>query len=173
MNALTIRMTINGQDYAGPVDVSMTLLEYLREDCGLTGVKCGCENGECGACTVLVNGRPVRSCLILAVEADGASVITVEGLASVDTAAAASASAAAVSLHPVQQSLVQTGAVQCGFCIPGVTLAATALLERHPTPDKEQVLEALGGHLCRCAGYEAISDAVFIAADTLSGLSRS
>jgi carbon-monoxide dehydrogenase small subunit len=155
MKAQPMRVTINGQVYEGLVDVSLTLLQYLRDECGLTGTKCGCENGECGACTVVLDGRPVRSCLVLAIEADGSKIVTVEGIAQID------------ELHPLQKSLVATGAVQCGFCIPGVLMAGTALLERTPSPTKEQVYEALGGHLCRCAGYGAMSDAVLVAADAL------
>jgi aerobic-type carbon monoxide dehydrogenase small subunit (CoxS/CutS family) len=155
MSRIPTNITINGYVYEDYVDASMTLLHYIREVCGLTGTKCGCENGECGACTVIVDGKPVRSCLILAVEAHGSTIITVEGLAKGD------------DLHPLQQTLVDSSAVQCGYCIPGVLMGGTALLERHPDPTEEQILEALGGHLCRCAGYEAMSDAVKLAAEAV------
>lgn len=155
MNRMLTRMTINGVVYENEVDASMTLLHYIREECGLVAAKGGCENGECGACTVLMDGRPVRSCIILAVEANGADITTAEGLANGD------------KLHPLQLSLVDAGAVQCGFCIPGVLMAGTHLLNRTSSPTKEEVYEALGGHLCRCAGYNAMSDAVRIAADAI------
>jgi carbon-monoxide dehydrogenase small subunit len=151
MNRTPVTIEVNGVTHADLVDVSQTLLQYVRDELGLTGTKCGCENGECGACTVLMDGRPVRSCLILAAEADGARIQTVEGLATNG------------ELHPLQQSLMDAFAVQCGFCIPGVLMAGTALLEREPHPTESQVMEALGGHLCRCAGYGAMSEAVMIA----------
>ena len=142
-----IHMTINGREYAADVSVSMTLLQFIRDAAGLTGTKSGCENGECGACTVILNGRPVRSCIILAVEADGSDILTVEGLAG-------------SVLHPLQRAFIEHGAVQCGFCIPGMLMASKALLEENPLPTEEQVSTALGGHICRCGGYRAISAAV-------------
>ncbi|MGI5999093.1 MAG: (2Fe-2S)-binding protein, partial [Lutispora sp.] len=116
-----------------------------------TGTKSGCENGECGACTVIMNGNPVRSCIILAVEADGAEIITVEGLGEKD------------KLHPLQQSFIETGAAQCGFCTPGMLMAGKALLDKKKNPSNEDITEALGGHLCRCTGYKSISKAVEVA----------
>lgn len=148
MNKASISIRINGAEYSKEVPSSMTLLKFIREEAGLTGTKTGCENGECGACTVLLDGAPVRSCIILAVEADGAEVTTVEGLADGE------------KLHPLQQAFIDHGAVQCGFCIPGMLMGAKALLERHPQPTEEQIVEALGGHLCRCGGYRAMSQAV-------------
>jgi carbon-monoxide dehydrogenase small subunit len=158
MNTIAVGIKVNGQTHEAYVEASTTLLQYIREECGLTGTKCGCENGECGACAVLIDGRPVRSCLILAVEVGDAEITTVEGLAQDGR------------LHPFQQGLVDTGAVQCGFCIPGVAIAGAALLKRHPSPTEGQVIEALGGHLCRCAGYEAMSEAAAVAAKRIRGL---
>lgn len=149
-------MQVNGLRIETEVDPAQTLLQFIREDLGLTGTKSGCENGECGACTVLMDGKPVRSCIILAVEADGAEIITVEGLAGEE------------KLHPVQQAFIDHSAVQCGFCIPGVLVASKALLDRHPNPSEEDVLEALGGHLCRCGGYKAMSEAVKTAAGAMA-----
>jgi carbon-monoxide dehydrogenase small subunit len=149
-------MRINGMRIDAQVDPAQTLLQFIREEVGLTGTKSGCENGECGACAVLMDNKVVRSCIILAAEADGAEIVTVEGLAGND------------SLHPVQQAFIDHSAVQCGFCIPGVLVASKALLERNPFPSEKDVMEALGGHLCRCGGYRAMSDAVHTAAHTLA-----
>jgi len=150
---MNITMTINGLPYSAQADAGLTLLQFIRETAGLTGTKSGCENGECGACTVLMDGRPVRSCIILAVEADGAEIVTVEGIAADGV------------LHPLQQAFIDHSAVQCGFCIPGMLVASKALLDRHAQPTEEQILEALGGHLCRCGGYQAMSAAVQAAAN--------
>lgn len=148
MNRQALCLMVNGTPYERSVEPSITLLQFLRDELGLTGTKCGCGNGECGACTVLLDGRPVRSCIILAVEAQGAEIVTVEGLA-VNGAP-----------HRLQRAFAESGAVQCGFCIPGVLMGAKALLDRHPEPSAAQVEEALGGHLCRCAGYHTMSKAV-------------
>lgn len=147
----SIKVNINGQLYLEEVETSMTLLQFIRDKVGLTGTKSGCENGECGACTVIMNGTPVRSCIILAVEADGAEIITVEGLGEKD------------KLHPLQQSFIETGAAQCGFCTPGMLMAGKALLDKKKNPSNEDITEALGGHLCRCTGYKSISKAVEVA----------
>jgi len=156
MKKLLLTMTVNGD----PVDVAVTpnttLLEVLRNDLGLTGVKEGCSEGACGACTVLMDGRPIRSCLTLAAEAEGAEILTVEGVA------------AAGNLHPVQQAFVDYGAVQCGFCTPGMVLASKALLERDPSPSDDDIKTALAGNFCRCTGYAKILQAVRAAADSLS-----
>jgi aerobic-type carbon monoxide dehydrogenase small subunit (CoxS/CutS family) len=141
-------VTVNGRMIAAEVESHRTLLEFLRDGLDLTGPKEGCGDGECGACTVLMNGEPVRPCLILAVEAHDADILTIEGLA------------AGEELHPLQQAFVDEGAVQCGFCTPGLILAAKALLDRHPHPTQEQIREAVGGHLCRCTGYETIFRAI-------------
>lgn len=152
MSRVSVSMKVNGERICAEVDPAQTLLHFLRDELGLTGTKSGCENGECGACAVLMDGKPVRSCIILAAEADGADIFTVEGLATDE------------ALHPLQQAFVEHGAVQCGFCTAGVLVASKALLERHPDPSEEEVIEALGGHLCRCGGYRAMSEAVQTAA---------
>lgn len=148
----TIEVTVNGRVHVLDVAVHHTLLEVLREDVDLTGTKECCVVGECGACTVLIDGRSVNSCLMLAVEADGSTVTTVEGLA-IDGA-----------LSPLQDAFLAEGAAQCGFCIPGQLLSAQALLAEVPDPSTEQIQEALAGNLCRCAGYEQIFAAVHAAA---------
>lgn len=154
----TISLTINGRASELDVAVHHTLLEVLREAVDLTGTKECCVVGECGACTVLVDGRSVNSCLMLAVEADGAQVLTVEGLASDG------------ELAPLQEAFLDQGAAQCGFCIPGQLMSATALLDRIDEPTDGQIQEALAGNLCRCAGYEQIFAAVRQAARTRRGL---
>jgi carbon-monoxide dehydrogenase small subunit len=145
---LTIELTVNGRPRELEVAVHHTLLEVLRDEISLTGTKECCVVGECGACTVLVDGRSVNSCLMLAVEADGSDVLTVEGLADDG------------GLAPLQQAFLDQSAAQCGFCIPGQLMSATALLERVDEPTDEDIQEALAGNLCRCAGYEQIFAAV-------------
>jgi len=149
---LTISLTINGRARELDVAVNHTLLEVLRDEVALTGTKECCVVGECGACTVLVDGRSVNSCLMLAVEADGADVLTVEGLA------------VEGELDPLQEAFLDNSAAQCGFCIPGQLMSATALLDQIDDPSDEQIQEALAGNLCRCAGYEQIFKAVHQAA---------
>ncbi len=149
----SITVTVNGAQERLDIPSNMTLLQMLREKLALTGTKNGCEAGECGACTVLLDGEPVNSCMMLAVEADGREVTTVEGLAP------------AGKLSPLQEAFVQHNAVQCGFCTPGMLISATALLQRHPHPADEQIKEALVGNLCRCTGYVRIIQAVKTAAD--------
>lgn len=144
----TVTITLNGQEQQLLVPSHMTLLHALREKLGLTGTKNGCEAGECGACTVLVDGEPVNSCLVLAVEMDGREITTVEGLA-LDG-----------QLTPLQQAFADLNAVQCGYCTPGILMAATALLRRNPHPTQEDIQSALVGNLCRCTGYQRIIDAV-------------
>jgi len=148
-----IQVTVNGRRRVLDVAVHHSLLDVLRDDLGLTGTKECCLVGECGACTVIVDGRPVDSCLVLAVEADGAEITTVEGLA------------AEGRLSPLQQAFLDTGAVQCGFCIPGQLMSATALLAENPHPTVPEVQEGLAGNLCRCAGYLQITEAVLAAAE--------
>ncbi|MBM4459871.1 MAG: (2Fe-2S)-binding protein [Chloroflexi bacterium] len=148
----TISFTVNGELYTIPVASHHTLLQVLREQLTLTGVKNGCEAGECGACVVLVDGEPVNSCLVLAPEVDGAAIITVEGLAHDD------------QLDPLQEAFIAAGATQCGFCTPGILINARALLNRNPDPTETQIREALVGNLCRCTGYIRIIDAIKIAA---------
>ena len=151
-----IELTVNGEDRSVEVEVHHTLLDALRDELALTGTKECCLVGECGACTVLVDGRSVDSCLVLAVEVDGATVTTVEGLATGDR------------LHPIQQAFLETGAAQCGFCIPGQLISAAALLAASPHPTRAEVEEGLAGNLCRCAGYEQIMEAVLAAAEVAS-----
>jgi carbon-monoxide dehydrogenase small subunit len=154
----TITVTVNGEREHIGVGSNMTLLQMLREKLALTGTKNGCEAGECGACTVLVNGEPVNSCMMLAVEADGCEVLTVEGLAP------------SGQLSPLQQAFVEHNAVQCGFCTPGMLMSAHALLQRSPDPTEEQIKQALVGNLCRCTGYVRIIRAVRSAADDTLGI---
>jgi carbon-monoxide dehydrogenase small subunit len=149
---VTISLRVNGRDRTASVAAHHTLLDVLRDDLGLTGTKECCLVGECGACTVLVDGTSVDSCLMLGVEADGRTVTTVEGLAHGGT------------LSPLQQAFLDTGAAQCGFCIPGQLVAAQALLAETPHPTRAEVEEGLAGNLCRCAGYEQIIEAVLLAA---------
>ena len=150
--ARSIELTVNGRARSIQVAPHHTLLDVLRDDLGLTGTKECCLVGECGACTVLIDDVSVDSCLVLAVEADRTSVTTVEGLATADR------------LHPLQQAFLDTGAVQCGFCIPGQLIAARALLDHTPHPSRAEIEEGLAGNLCRCAGYEQIIEAVAAAA---------
>lgn len=144
----TITLIINGQTEELLVPSNMTLLHALRDQLGMTGTKNGCEAGECGACTVLVDGEPVNSCLVLAVELDGREITTIEGLSSNG------------KLTPLQQAFADLNAVQCGYCTPGMLMAATALLRRNPEPTGEDIQKALVGNLCRCTGYQRIIDAI-------------
>jgi len=144
----TITLIINGETEELLVPSNMTLLHLLRDQMGITGTKNGCEAGECGACTVLVDGEPVNSCLSLAVELDGREITTIEGLSNNG------------KLTPLQQAFVDLNAVQCGYCTPGMLLAATALLRRNPKPTEEDIQKAMVGNLCRCTGYQRIIDAI-------------
>ena len=144
----TITLIINGQTEELLVPSNMTLLHVLRDQLGLTGTKNGCEAGECGACTILVDGEPVNSCLALAVELDGREITTIEGLSNNG------------KLTPLQQAFVDLNAVQCGYCTPGMLMAATALLRRNPKPTQEDIQKAMVGNLCRCTGYQRIIDAI-------------
>jgi len=152
-----IRMNVNGLDREVEVEPRLTLADCLRGPLALTGTHVGCEQGACGACTVLLDGRAVRSCLLLAVQADGAHVTTVEGLAE------------AGSLHPIQDAFVEEHGLQCGFCTPGILMTVQELLARNPDPDDEEIRDALGGHLCRCTGYQSILRSVARAAAVLRG----
>lgn len=158
MPRITVSMTVNGVPYEVDVKPNQTLVHLLREDLGLLGTKCGCEEGECGACTVIMNGRSVTSCLVPAVQADGADILTIEGLSEGE------------ELHPIQEAYVEAGAIQCGFCTPGFVLSTLALLRRHPYPTEEQIREGLAGNLCRCTGYQKIFDAVHLAAEKMARL---
>jgi carbon-monoxide dehydrogenase small subunit len=144
----TITLVVNGQTEELLVPSNMTLLHALRDHLGMTGTKNGCEAGECGACTVLVDGEPVNSCLVLAVELNGREITTIEGLSSNG------------KLTPLQQAFADLNAVQCGYCTPGMLMAATALLKRNPKPTEEDIQKAMIGNLCRCTGYQRIIDAI-------------
>ena len=148
LERVELNLTVNGESASLEVPPHATLLDVLRETLELTGTKYGCGEGECGACSVLLDGKVVNSCLVLAPECEGATVITIEGLASDGV------------LHPIQQAFVDHGAVQCGFCTPGMIMAAYALLQENPSPTEEQVKRGLEGNLCRCTGYRKIVDAV-------------
>lgn len=152
MERVPITVTVNGRRISAVVEPRMTLADFLREELGLTGTKLGCEHGVCGSCTVLWDGAAVRSCLVLAAQADGAKITTIEGLATDGT------------LHPVQQAFWEAHALQCGFCTPGMVLTAVALLAENPNPSEEEIREALSGNLCRCTGYQNIVRAVQLAA---------
>jgi len=149
---VTIDVTVNGIQYRRDVEPRLLLSDFLRQDLGLTGTHVGCEHGVCGACTVLLDGEPVRSCLMLAVQADGAALTTVEGLAP-----------APDQLHPLQTAFRQAHALQCGFCTPGILMTLVAFLRDRPSPSEAEIRDALGGHLCRCTGYQNIVDAVKLA----------
>lgn len=143
-----IRVTVNGSTEVLDVPSNMTLLQLLRDKLGLTGTKNGCSAGECGACTIIMNGVPVNSCMVLAAECEGAEILTIEGLARDDR------------LDPIQQALIDQGGVQCGFCTPGLVLSIRALLDRSPMPAESEIREALAGNLCRCTGYLRVFEAV-------------
>jgi aerobic carbon-monoxide dehydrogenase small subunit len=152
-----LRATINGRKVNVPVSPNETLAEFLRTRLGLAGTKEGCDTGDCGACTVILNGKAVNSCLVLAVETEGGHVTTIEGLSSDG------------QLHPLQQAFIDTGSVQCGFCTPGMIMGAKALLDENPNPSQEEICLGLAGNLCRCTGYVSIIQAVTAAAKQLRG----
>jgi carbon-monoxide dehydrogenase small subunit len=152
-----INVTINHQPYQGEVESRKLLSDFIREDLGLTGTHVGCEHGVCGACTVLLNGEPVRSCLMFAVQANGAELKTVEGLAP-----------SATELHPLQEKFWELHGLQCGFCTPGILLTAQALLKEIPDPTEEDIKEWISGHLCRCTGYQNIITAIQAAASRMN-----
>ncbi len=151
---MKIRFSLNGSATQVEVPADRRVVDLLREDLGLTGTKEGCGAGECGACTILVDGESRLSCLMLAAQLQGRSITTIEGLARAEDG----------SLHPVQETFIERGAIQCGFCTPGMVLAAIDLLERNPNPDREEIRRGLSGNLCRCTGYVKIVDAVAAAA---------
>jgi carbon-monoxide dehydrogenase small subunit len=146
---------VNGKSYEVEIELHITLVEVLRNKLGLTGTKCSCGTAECGACTVLIEGKPFLSCCTLAITARGKDILTIEGLAEGTT------------LHPIQQAFIDRGAVQCGFCSPGMILTAKALLDENPKPTKEEVKKGLAGNLCRCTGYVKIVDAILSAAEVM------
>lgn len=149
-----IALTLNGEPRACAAEARTSLADLLRDGLGLTGTHLGCEHGVCGACTVLLDGEPVRSCIVLAAQADGCAVTTIEGVAGPDG-----------RLSPVQEAFCQAHALQCGYCTPGMILAAQALLDANPRPAREDIDEALGGNICRCTGYVQIREAVELAAE--------
>ena len=152
--ARQIRLTVNGMTYEGRVEPRTTLVDFLRAELSLTGTHVGCEHGVCGACTIIVNGQSVRSCLMLAVQADGASLMTVEGLAG-------------ETLHPIQEAFMEEHGLQCGFCTPGFLIATYELLQQNQDPSDEEIKDALGGQICRCTGYQAIFRSVRLASAKL------
>jgi carbon-monoxide dehydrogenase small subunit len=153
--SVIINTTINGRGISASADASTSLLEFLRDTLEYKGTKLCCNTGECGACTVLYNGKPINSCVTMAADADGANITTVEGLAEAD------------KLHPVQQAFIDTGAVQCGYCTPGFIISVKALLDRTTKPTAEDIEEAVSGNICRCTGYNKIVDAIQLAAERL------
>ena len=157
--SVEVILTVNGKTHAGALEPSMSLLDFLRDTLGYKGAKLCCNTGECGACTILFNGNPVNSCVVLGADAAGAKIVTVEGLAEDDR------------LHPVQQAFIDTGAVQCGYCTPGFIISVKALLDRSKKPTPEDIEEAVSGNICRCTGYAKIVDAIEVAAQRLEGRS--
>ena len=155
--SLKIRLVVNGRRHTTKIDPATSLLDFLRDTLGYKGVKICCNTGECGACTILLNGKPVNSCVVLAADAAGAQIVTVEGLAEGDR------------LHPVQQAFIDTGAVQCGYCTPGFIMSVKALLDRSKNPTPEEIEEAVSGNICRCTGYAKIVEAIEIAAQRMEG----
>ncbi len=157
--SVEVILTVNGKTHAAALEPSMSLLDFLRDTLGYKGVKLCCNTGECGACTILFNGKPVNSCVVLGADAAGAKIVTVEGLAE------------GHRLHPVQQAFIDTGAVQCGYCTPGFIISVKALLDRSKNPTPEDIEEAVSGNICRCTGYAKIVDAIEVAAQRLEGRS--
>lgn len=143
-----IKLKVNDREYEKAVEPNLTLTDFIRYELGLTGTKKGCETGDCGACTVMLDGIPVNSCLVLAVQANGHNVETIEGLESED------------GLHPIQDAFVEKGAIQCGFCSPGMILSAKNLLDKNPNPEESEIRGAISGNLCRCTGYQKIVEAI-------------
>jgi carbon-monoxide dehydrogenase small subunit len=157
MSDHVIKLTVNGRTREGRAEARLTLVDFLRDELNLTGTHIGCEHGVCGACSVLMDGRPVRSCLMYVVQADGAEITTVEGLEGEDG-----------GLSPLQDAFWENHAMQCGYCTPGMLIAAHALLQENPDPDEDAIREAIGGNLCRCTGYQQIVEAVQMAAQKMA-----
>jgi carbon-monoxide dehydrogenase small subunit len=155
-NLKNISLTVNGKEFTTSVEPRMLLSDVLRDELRLTGTHVGCEHGICGACTVMLDGRPVRSCLVFGVQADQSELITVEGLADPDG-----------ELHPLQEAFWEKHGLQCGFCTPGVLMSACHFLEQNPNPSREEIREGISGNLCRCTGYQNIVDAVELAAEII------
>ncbi len=152
----TITITVNGTPYERTIESRLLLSDFLRHDLGLTGTHVGCEHGVCGACTVLLDGQPVRSCLMFAVQASGQEITTVEALGTPD------------ELHPIQEAFRETHALQCGFCTPGILMTLVPFLEQNPNPSEEEIREGISGNLCRCTGYQHIVEGIQLAAKKLS-----
>ena len=153
---IKVSINVNGINYTKEIDPSIRLIDFLRDELKLKGTKEGCGEGECGACTVIVNGKAINSCLMLASSADGKNVITIEGVSDKD------------KLHPIQEAFMEVGAIQCGYCTPGMILSAKALLDKKPNASEEEIKVALSGNLCRCTGYKKIIQAVMLAGDKLN-----
>lgn len=153
---IKVSINVNGINYTKDIDPSIRLIDFLRDDLKLKGTKEGCGEGECGACTVIVNGKAINSCLMLASSADGKNVITIEGVSDKD------------KLHPIQEAFMEVGAIQCGYCTPGMILSAKALLDEKPNASEEEIKVSLSGNLCRCTGYKKIIQAVMLARDKLN-----
>ena len=152
MKTVTITTTVNGERFTRSVPVNMTLVEFIRDELHLNGTKEGCDEGECGACTILFDGHPFNSCLVLAAEADGHEITTIEGMAHDGR------------LHPIQEAFLEVGAVQCGYCTPGMILSAKAVLDEFPAPTEAQIRTGIEGNICRCTGYNRIVSAIQLAA---------
>ena len=151
-----ISLKVNGESHELEIEPHLRLLDIIRDDLGLTGTKEGCGEGDCGACTIIMNGKAVPSCLVLGLEADGSDILTIEGISEGE------------KLHPLQEEFITQGAIQCGFCTPGMILSAKAFLENHPSPSEEGVKKAMAGNLCRCTGYVKILNAIMAASRRMS-----
>ena len=156
MKHVEIALKVNGVNYQLAIEPQRTLVEVLRDTLGLTGTKKSCSEGECGACTVLMDGKPVTSCLILALDAQGKEIVTIEGLSEGE------------KLHPIQEAFLKHGAIQCGFCTPGMVMSAKAFLDEHPRPTAAEVRKGISGNLCRCTGYQQIVDAILAASKVMN-----
>jgi carbon-monoxide dehydrogenase small subunit len=156
MKQVEIVLRVNGINYEVAIEPQRTLVEVLRDTLGLTGTKKSCSEGECGACTVLMDGKPATSCLILALDAQGKEITTIEGLSEGE------------KLHPIQEAFLKHGAIQCGFCTPGMVMSAKALLDEHPKPTATEVRKAISGNLCRCTGYQQIVDSILAASKMMN-----
>ncbi len=154
-NRVDITLNVNGGNYQLEIEPHRTLVEVLRDTLGFTGTKKSCNEGECGACTVIMDGKPVASCLVLALDAQGKKILTIEGLAQGE------------ELHPIQVAFVRKGGIQCGFCTPGMIMSAKALLDKNPNPTTGEVRKAIAGNLCRCTGYQQIVDSIMSAAEEM------
>jgi carbon-monoxide dehydrogenase small subunit len=155
-----VDLTVNHVQYKRSVEPRMLLSDFLRHELGLTGTHVGCEHGVCGACSVLFDGQPIRSCLMFAVQANGHEVLTVEGLGTID------------NLHPLQESFMEAHGLQCGFCTPGILMTLIPFLQEHADPNEEEIRQAISGNICRCTGYQHIVDAVKLAAEKMSAVSN-